>query len=297
MKVWVIIALIMLSTHVNAKSTEYSVIVEENGNSLVLIALEGGGTYELMMPLDVSYPQVLNAIYVESASGVDVSVAEGEPATVAYQTSLLTEKDGGKWTLNMKLESDTTQTMVSLPKKARIISTNPKAVYSENEDSKNAVFNQATKINIEYTFEPTQASTTTLINILPPTTKQQITTTTLVETKKEGLDEITSLTIFILGAIVALAIAAAAYIYLKTKDSSNTLKKQMRTLSGNEYKIVDTLLKNEGGMKRNDLEKIASISKSSLALTLNNLERKNIIEVDRTNSTHYVEVTEWFKNL
>ena len=54
---------------------------------------------------------------------------------------------------------------------------------------------------------------------------------------------------------------------------------------------------NEGRMKRSKLERESGVSKSSLAASLKNLERKKIIEVDRTYASHYVRFTEWFNGL
>jgi len=50
-------------------------------------------------------------------------------------------------------------------------------------------------------------------------------------------------------------------------------------------------------MKRNKLERESKISKSSLANSLNNLEKKNILEIDKTYVVHTVKISDWFNKL
>jgi uncharacterized membrane protein len=71
----------------------------------------------------------------------------------------------------------------------------------------------------------------------------------------------------------------------------------LKTLTGNETKIISLLLQNNGGMRRNELERLSGVPKSSLASSLYNLEQRNIIRVDKSYAVHYVELTEWFKSL
>ncbi len=282
-----LLVILLLMHAASAQSGEYSVVVEENGNALVLIALEGPGTVDIPLPLDVTYPEVLNALYVESADGVEVSLPDGEPVTVAYQTSMITAKTGGGWTLDMSF-GGYYPVLVSLPKDANVKSTDPAAAFSETPDSMNLVWDSTDSITVEYDF---QAAPVT------PTTLQTTTTTASTTTTTLPADGDNAILLAGLLFVVVLAAAAAGYAALKRRGPTSGMRKVMRTLSGNEYKVVDTLLKNKCGMRRNDLERSAGISKSSLALALNNLERKNIVEVDRANTTHYVEVTKWFKEL
>jgi len=71
----------------------------------------------------------------------------------------------------------------------------------------------------------------------------------------------------------------------------------MKTLSKNEDKAITLLAASNGEMKRNLLERKSGLAKSSLASCLNMLERKNIVEVDKTSVVHFVRFTEWFKEL
>jgi uncharacterized membrane protein len=294
--------LILLLTAVQcaaAATGEYSVVVAENGNALVLIGLEGEGTVNIPLPLDVSYPEVYNALYVESADGIEVSLPGNESATIAYQTSMATSKTGSGWTLDLDLGGGYSA-LVSLPKTARIKRTQPQAYVSETEDSKHVSFTLADNVRVEYDFTSTPVSPTTTLKPQAPTTTLAATTTTrkTTTTQPPGGDGGLPVVVYAAAAFLVLAGAAgAAILFLRGRGPSEGMRKAMRTLSGNEYKVVDTLLKHKGGMRRSELERTAGISKSSLAVALNSLERKNIVEVDRANTTHYVEVTKWFREL
>jgi uncharacterized membrane protein len=103
-------------------------------------------------------------------------------------------------------------------------------------------------------------------------------------------------------AITALAAAGilGGFIYLKKTRGRDSLKNKeniMRTLTDNEKKIVELMIESEGHMKRSKLEKKSGISKSSLAAALKNLEKKNIVELDKTYKTHRIKLTEWFDEL
>ncbi len=95
--------------------------------------------------------------------------------------------------------------------------------------------------------------------------------------------------------LIALIVAAiAAYVNLKRRQKRLLMGKMMGVLSGNEYMVVDILLKKGGGLKRAEVERASGLSKSSLAAVVNNLERKKVISVDRTYTSHYLEVRESF---
>jgi hypothetical protein len=69
LKLLILLSIVQCAT---AATGEYSIVVAENGNTLVLIGLDGSGTVDIPLPLDVSYPEVFNALYVESADGIEV---------------------------------------------------------------------------------------------------------------------------------------------------------------------------------------------------------------------------------
>jgi uncharacterized membrane protein len=74
-------------------------------------------------------------------------------------------------------------------------------------------------------------------------------------------------------------------------------KEMMETFNENDLKIANFLLSAGGKSRRNDLERRSGISKSSLAMALNRLEKRKIIEIDRTSTTHFVKLSDYFLKL
>lgn len=77
----------------------------------------------------------------------------------------------------------------------------------------------------------------------------------------------------------------------------NAKAEVLKTLGQNELKVLGLLEANGGELKRNVLEQDAGLAKSSLAATLKQLERKNIIEINRLSKVHLVKFSDWFRNL
>lgn len=205
---------------------------------------------------------------------------------------------------------------------------NSNEVIWELKREENEIQNISITATVSYNFfEITPTTTTTIIT----TTTAIITiTTTTTQPEKQIQKEVAadnySLIYYIFAfGVVILAIIIILFYFSKQqrkpkkkeiekveewKEEDEKIKKEedvlvlskgkrnvMKTLSGNEIKIINTLLEHEGKMLRNDLEKISGIPKSSLSVAINNLERKNIIQVDKSEWTHEVELTEWFKSL
>lgn len=309
----------LVSNALASGTGSYDIVVEDNGNALVILALEGNETVELPLPLDVSYPEVQNGIYVQTQNGIEVSLTEGSETVVAYETSLLTSKAAETWTFEMTLpELDGFDVTVSLPKKASIKEVSPAASVRDSIESRDLVWDASAKdgrISVSYSFPSEDVSivTTTTLTEATTTTMSLSSTTTTMSPSTTQPASTTSSTIpkqadFGISLILIVILCAIALVFLitvvfvmarggKKPGMTEGMLKVMRTLGGNEYKIVDTLLKNGGGMRRNELERGSGISKSSLALALSNLERKGIVEVNKDNTTHYVELTMWFKAL
>jgi uncharacterized membrane protein len=74
-------------------------------------------------------------------------------------------------------------------------------------------------------------------------------------------------------------------------------KEMMETFNENDLRIVNHLLQTQGKSRRNELERKTGISKSSLAMAINRLEKRKIIEIDRTATTHFVKLSDYFLKL
>jgi len=255
-------------------AADYSVVVEENGNALVTLVIKGYGTMTVPLPLDVEAPAVRDALYIKEKSGVEVSIDADGQSTIVYKTSLLAARQEGEWAFSMDIPAyESATVVVYLPVRAQIRHTSPTAAISTVGNTNTLIWTLkgAKRIEAGYAFPPAKT--------------------------RDGMEGPTYVFIVVVGSVI---LTGAIIIYLLrkkailiTKGKANVLK----TLSPNEGKIVTLLLQHIDGIKRNELEKMSGISKSSLASSLYNLETKNILHIDKAEAVHFVELTEWFKKL
>ena len=155
-----VILLLLLATAF-AVSASYNVVVAENGNSFVALSLSGQGTVNIPLPIDAT-PSVTGGLYVQTTNGIDITVGSAGAANVIYQSSILTEKQEGDWTLSIDL-SDGEQNSVttSLPGNAAVSSSTPTAEITNMGDSTNVIWNNAASIvSVTYSFDGTQITPT-----------------------------------------------------------------------------------------------------------------------------------------
>lgn len=254
------------------QDVEYLVIIEDNGNTVVVISIEGSGLVSIPIQEDVEV-SVEGALYIMEGDSIDVSIGETGAAYILYTTSMLTSKTGNEWEFKMPLvNSENLEVTVAMPKDTNLMHTEPGAVIESGEILQLHWKGEVDRIKVRYYFDIKPGD-------IP-----------------EGFEQ----GVYLIAVMVLVVMAAGAVVFYWRKGKvRKTDKKQniMKTLSGNEVKIVKTLLENGGEMKRSRLERKLDIAKSSLAATLKNLERKNILEVDRTSASHYVRFTKWFDEL
>ncbi|MBN1385588.1 hypothetical protein JW968_01265 [Candidatus Woesearchaeota archaeon] len=269
--IWICLVIFLyFATPINAE-TNATVFVSETGNSVVMLQITGQDTTEVMLPLDVSQPSIKGGLYVLSENGI--KVAAKDVAVVIYKTDLFTFKQGANWTFETDLLGHA-NTKIKLPSHAIILETGGLIDADTNEIS----FDDS-DIRLTYTFG-----------------------------EKPAENEKKTWIYLIILAIILLAIAGIM-IFLKksqepTGESTEGTNRQgkgqanvIKTLSSHQAKLVELIMQNNGEIKRNKLERISGYAKSSLASCLNSLERKKIIEIDKTSAVHYVRLTEWFKGL
>mgnify|MGYP006293909893 CR=1 FL=1 len=279
------LAILFLASSVQARlDASYNIALEENGNALVVLVVKGIGNVNVPLPLDVESPAVRGALYIPSENGVDVSIDDDGTSTIVYKSALLADREGEEWTFLLETPRfDSASIILTIPDNTEIIKTEPTAAVSNIKGNKNVIWNinpgntSSVSLRMRYT-EPAEPA---------------------VEEPREDAGQ--ALLKAALLALAILIILLAAYIYNSTRKGtvySSGKQNVLKTLTGNETKIVNMLLQErEYGMQRNKLERESGIAKSSLASALQNLEKKNVVTVDRTYTTHYLELTEWFKSL
>lgn len=121
----------------SALSGNYSVVVEENGNAAVVLSIEGSGTVDVPLPLDTENYAIDGALYVPSANGVELSVDARQPATLIYDSALLTSKSGEGWAFELDLGAfDSGSVTVFLPANTKVASMQPVGSVSDSDDAK-----------------------------------------------------------------------------------------------------------------------------------------------------------------
>jgi len=274
-----LVTLFFLPSLVQGIILDYYIIIEENGNSLIILSISGSGLVNIPIKRDVDEVKVQGALYSLNDDSIDVSIGSTEQAIVLYKTSLLTKKEEHLWTFSMNLtDYEKNQTIVAMPNNTNIKSTSPKAFIESGPFEKLIWTGDVSKISIDYYFE----------NEIP---------SDFIEPKIKDNKKFNYTKILILSFT---AIATLIIVTQNQKRKSVKIKNReniMKTLSTNENKVIGILLKNKGGMKRSKLEKMSGIAKSSLASTLKNLERKKILQLDKTYTSHYVRLTKWFDEL
>lgn len=288
----------------------YTIMIEENGDALVTLDVNGSGTMNLPLPLDVVSPSVDHALYIQTPNGIDISVGSARRALVTYHTSLLTTKQVGIWNLEMELPKfDFASVSMTLPKNVEIIQTSPQAWITHTANSTNLLWDlnpvDNDTITLQYRFVQYALaqipSPTPTINetISPPKNKSVNLTKPIFEEKTELFSQEN----FLLFVILVSTLSVSLYFYYVKRKNKRSYKltkgvaNVIKTLSENEYTIVNMLLQNSGEMKRNKLEKTSGLAKSSLASSLYRLEQRNIVEIDKSGAIHYVRLTDWFKSL
>jgi len=260
---------------------EYYIIIEENGNSIVIITMYGKGLVTIPLQEDVNDVRVKGGLYMIENGSVDVSIGSTEKAVLLYKTGLLTTRKGNLWNFNMSLTGlEKGEITVVMPNSTKIKNTEPSAFIESGEFTKLMWMGNPQSVFIEYSFEDVP-----LGGFLTS------------EESRVGVRSFNLTPVLVSGGMGVLAMiiifVKKRWKVLRMKNKENI----MRTLATNEKKIVSILLESNGGMKRSRLEKKSGIAKSSLASALKNLEKKNIIEVDKTYRSHYVKFTKWFDEL
>ncbi len=288
-------ALALMPIGASALSVNYDIVVGDFGDSFVAVNIGGSGELTLPMPVDFEGLNVEGALFAKTETGdLALYIGETKSASVAYETSIYTAKTGKIWTFSAYVPAGIAKDVnVYLPKDADISNVQPSGKTEQLKDSEKIIWQlgpSQTEVSANYVMasEPRTAvgnAALLFIAIL--------------------------ILVGIFGTVVFLKqdffkkVEAPQPVIKKEKkaekgDGSRTSKGKkdvIKTLTGNETKIVELLIESRGTIKRNRLELASGIAKSSLAAALANLERRNVVQIDKARTVHVVEFTEWFRKL
>jgi len=257
-----------------AAAVSYEFEVLENGQTkaVITVAEEEG----VWVPSDVTNPDIEGGSYSLLPTGMSVLPDAGK-AVLSYLSSFHTKKQGGIWYFDAEIEQADAVTLL-LPADVQIVQAEPRASIAKKEGVELSWGSVQENISVSYVV-PLSA-----IDVKPvPQSSNQWTI------------------LVILGLLLVIAVL----IYRKTASVKGSIQVDItdgqmhvvRAANDNEALILRTMLKFNGQMKRNKLEKSTKLSKSSLASSLKNLEHKRIVEIDRSFHVHYLKLSDWFREL
>ena len=277
-------ALLLLS--VGFASYSYTVDVDRSGIASVTLSLEGGETVNVSLPEDASNFRMVGGSYLMAGSNASVSAGYSGLASFSFYTSMFTTKTNSGWKLSFS-PPDGAIIRIYAPPYATIENSFPQPKSVSSDDSRLIIETPNSKqITVYYRlYEPPQSV--------------------------RGPDYLP----YVIIVLAALIIAAAVFLRGRNPHPpqlsapkaqpagaekaprlgmSPGKNEMMETFNENDLTIVNHLLGCGGKSRRNELERKTGISTSSLAMALNRLEKRKIIEVDRTSTTHFVKLSDYF---
>jgi len=268
--------LILIAAYPAAGAVSYSFQVAENGETSVEIKLTEPA--HIKLPKDVTQPEIEGGSTKVLDNGLTY-IDTTDTAAITYMSSYYTKKEQGVWHFEATIPKANDITL-TLPQAVHVVQSQPRATFTKIDRWHLSWQNITDSITVSYV-SVNQASTLPAI-ALPKTSNMAL--------------------VYILLALIILAVAR--YVYKRRSehayDEPNITNGQLnilRAANPNEALVLKIMLKYTGRIKRNQLEKESKLSKSSLASVLNILERKNIINIDRTFHVHYITLTPWFTDL
>ncbi|MBD3210708.1 hypothetical protein GF318_04985 [Candidatus Micrarchaeota archaeon] len=269
--------LLLALVSVAGASTMYNVDVDRAGHASVTVSLQDEGHAEVALPPDAGSFMVVGGSYSISNDTAFVNAGKTGLASFSFSSNSLTSKSGSLWTLAFS-PPEGSEATVFMPPYSTIesVSPNPEQISSEGSRARITV-GSATVAVVEYRLES-----------LPPPPEQNASTGLLA----------------LAGAIIIASIILGLSLKRQEKQEKKKSlaltegkREMMGTFNDNGKGIVNYLLKSGGKARRNTLERKTGISKSSLSMALNRLEKRRIIEIDRGSTTHYVKLSDYFLGL
>lgn len=274
-------------------SMVYTVDVDRAGFASITLSMEGGGSAEVALPRDAGNFRIVGGSYSIANSSASVVPGKLGFTTFSFSSNMLTEKTGASWKL-YAYPPEGAETAIYMPAYTTIeeFSSQPEKVSAE--DSRTLVeMGDSGPVQISYMLDEQPVS-------------------------EAGED---LFFFYLIAGIAALLLAREAMLRFPanvpkalpiergveaqgkkagpgaTLEMTPGKEEMMETFNRNDLKVVNFLLENGGKSRRNLLERKAGISKSSLSMAIRRLERRKIIEIDRTSTTHFVKLSEKFLTL
>ena len=257
-----------------AYAATYTVDLDREGTASVALSLNSEETVSVPLPPDASNFRIAGGQY--EIINNSAAVISGGFATFSFSTSTLTSKGDAGWSLSVNPPKGA-RVRILLPPYSMLGNITPQPENVHAEDSRIVVLEAGNgTINAEYSLGAIPLQET---DFMP----------------------------FIAGGALIAALGAAYYLYRGMGTPGGEKKPSLamtkgkgemyETFNENDRAIVDFLVSKGGRCRRNELERGSGISKYSLAMALNRLERRKIVEIDRGATTHFVKLADYFLRL
>lgn len=297
-----------------AASHVFTVEVDRTGLASATLSIEGDETVEVPLPPDASNFRIVGGSYSMANGSATVSSGGSGFTTFSFTSSSLSAKSDGSWKLSFTAPEGATA-VAYMPPYATIESSYPQSeTVSSSESRTRLKFPAGGQISVYYRLEDVPkaeedgaeglvlaAFILALGAIIAsyilrsrrpspaPPSRPPPATGPAPDARQPPAS----------GAAPPLTaapppqepVSASAAPSLEMTPGKAEL---METLNDNDVKIVNFLLGSGGRARRNEIGRKTGISKSSLTMALNRLEKRKIIELDRTSTTHFVKLGDYF---
>lgn len=275
--------LVLLAIPLSSAALLYAIEADRSGASAVTVSIEGGETAMVPLPADASSFRIVGGSYSVQDGSAMLSPGQSGFATFSFTSASLTAKSGPGWRMSF-IPPEGASVTVLMPSYAVLEDASPYPDSVSAEDSRTLLrLDGPAAVSIYYHLEDAPRSA----------------------------QAVPDLPLYLLsGAILVLAAAslhsmlrqpqkarADASAKAATLDMTLGKKEMMETFNENDITIVRYLLSNQGRSRRNELERGCGLSKSSLAMALNRLEKRKIIDIDRGATTHFIKLSDYFLRL
>lgn len=265
--------------------------IDERGNTLVknMFFIDSRNVYSFFLPAfspkniytydeggELNY-SVSDGIYVDLRDQT-----EGYSFNVEYFSDMLTSKNASEWTFSYDFykvgDFDRIEFILTLPINTRLHSFSEDGIIYSEDDYMNIEWEipnyiSSKKMEVKYTFK---------------TSSNGI--------KKPVNQFLIYATILLLFLMIFLFLKKFKFKSKSRRDFSLGQKDLIHTLTENEKKIIEELLKSRKGLTQKKISLLTGIPKSTLSRILKKLEIRNFIEKRDYGNTKIVKLTEWFLN-
>lgn len=215
-----LLVVLLFACSAYAVTADYSVVVEESGNSNIILTVKGKGIANIPLPSQHSNLRVTGGSYDKTDTAITFELfSDVDSRIVSFSTSSYTQRTstGHRYVLPL-MNCNASEIGIAIPTTARSVVTNPEGFKSHGRYLWNFL-SRKEQVAIEYSLPGMTTTTTTTPSYTPPVTTTTTTTPPVQEVENKGtiqeLVESADLNVLgLAGLIVGLVIIAGIITFL-----------------------------------------------------------------------------------